>query len=125
MLVPSKNPRAIPEIGVLDHFVITKTTRNGVYGNDGATVQVGQNGLRKLQSKLGDICYLFSGGLVGILPAEDIDNIRLLKENARYVKAHVDARQRAIDSKFWIRVIQLEADYCWIPAYPYKVLTKL
>lgn len=125
MIVVGKNPKAIPEIDVVDHFEITRTTKHGIYGDDGAYVQLSQNGLRKLQSKIGDICYLFAGELIGIASKFDLTQTLRLKENARYVKAHVEARRRGINSKFWVHVIQVDQEYFWIPVFPYAALKAL
>lgn len=109
-------------LGIIDSFVIDTIVGNTIYSSDGVSMTLSDIGTAKLKPEVGSRYYLFSGGLIGILSADDIDAERTLNEKARYIRAHVAARRSAIESKYWIRVIQEGDMHHWLPAYPLSVL---
>lgn len=109
-------------LGIIDSFVIDSIVGNTIYSSDGVSMTLSDIGTAKLKPEVGSRYYLFSGGLIGILSADDIDAERTLNEKARYIRAHVAARRSAIESKYWIRVIQEGDMHHWLPAYPLSVL---
>ncbi|QXO10962.1 hypothetical protein pEaSNUABM54_00136 [Erwinia phage pEa_SNUABM_54] len=117
-----RKPVGNETLGIVDSFIIDTIVGNTLYSSDGVSMTLSDIGAAKLRPEVGSRYYLFSGGLIGILSADDIDAERTLNEKARYIRAHVAARRSAIESKYWIRVIQEGDLHHWLPAYPLSVL---
>lgn len=117
-----RKPAGNAVLGIIDSFVIDKMIGNTLYSADGVSMTLSEMGVKKLMPEVGSRYYLFTGGLVGILSADDITAERTLNEKARYIRAHVAARRNAIESKYWIRAIMEDELYHWLPAYPLSVL---
>lgn len=109
-------------LGVVDRFVITSINDRSIFSNDNKEMRFTPAGLRHLKANLGDIFYMFQGGLVGIAKSDLFATTAKINENARFFNGLIDARRRSIRSQFYVRAVYEQEQYYWIAAFQYNTL---
>lgn len=112
-------------LGIVDRFIVTRIGTRSIFGSDNKEMRFTQPGLNKLQPNVGDIFFLFQGGLVGVASTEFLTDTANLNDNARFCNGILDARRRSIRSVYYVRAVFEQDKYFWIAAFSYATLSGL
>lgn len=104
-------------IGVISSYPVSKIINTTIITPSNERRTLSPELFKKLKPTKGDTVFFFTNNHVGILPQTDVIQFKRAPENQRFDHGRVRAYRSAIDAKYWIRVVLVDAVPFWIPAY--------